>query len=250
MKAQYVEPSGSLPWGVSGLTLSAQSQVPGISLPIARSDRGIFVWQDRYDGMQAVRRQVISTGGANFLATGGLPLTERIHGRAIISGNFALNGCFLTLWKDERRGDRIIYQLSTLDMHPLLEPNGRELNPGGLERHRRFGPRGRQRSLLLPPSLAGQDCRPQDGAGQVSSFRSRHQMGRQVLPHLRMYFPLLWKPSSACFQSLMPPGQLAYTLPMLFGMCRAGVKGICRPGNWGIGIQIAGVETSGLQLKT
>jgi hypothetical protein len=124
-KAQLVVAPGVPAWQSGGITLGTGGSNP---LPLAYPDRGMFAWIAEMDGNTSIRRQVISTGGALFLADGGEPLVESPAGQASIEECVALDGRFLTIWTDTRGNGSIYYQISDMEMQPLLELNGRILN--------------------------------------------------------------------------------------------------------------------------
>lgn len=129
VKSQYIAPSGSLPWGADGIVLSNQGSYNRLPLTAAYSDRGMFAWFDRIEGMDSIQRQVVSTGGALYLGQGGGPISERIAGRANNAGCYAIGNRFCSVWTDYRQSMQICYQVSDLDMQPLFGTAGEELNP-------------------------------------------------------------------------------------------------------------------------
>ncbi len=128
LKTQYVSAAGNLPWGENGITLSAPNRDLTMPMPVAFSDRGMFLWRDQREMQNAIRRQVLSTGGATFQDLGGSPLVSRLNGFAGTIGVAALQDRYLVLFVDIRNGwFNTYYQLCDSDMNPLLEPNGRPL---------------------------------------------------------------------------------------------------------------------------
>lgn len=129
-KAQYVSPSGTGAWGDNGLALSNPVNDLIHPVPVAFSDRGMFLWRDQINMQAAMRRQVLSTGGAAFLALGGAPLVSRLTGIAHLNEVIAMQNRYLLLWTDVRNGwYNLYYQICDADMNPLLEPNGRPFCP-------------------------------------------------------------------------------------------------------------------------
>ncbi|PKN73389.1 MAG: hypothetical protein CVU50_03610 [Candidatus Cloacimonetes bacterium HGW-Cloacimonetes-3] len=129
-KAQLVTPAGVAAWPNEGFTLA--SGYAG-AIAIAYPDRGLFVWKTSLNGVNSIRRQVISTGGSLYFDAAGAPLLELLNGQANLIGCYALNDRFISLWLDSRNYDRIYYQLSNTNLEPLLQENGRALNPPGTE---------------------------------------------------------------------------------------------------------------------
>ena len=130
LKAQYLSPAGDLPWGVGGITINAGD--PMLSGPVAQAfaDRCMFLWADQRDMSNALRLQVLSTGGAAFQDLGGEAQVTRLAGIACISEVFALQDRYLVLWSDLRgSGFELYYQICDTNMNPLLEEGGRPLCP-------------------------------------------------------------------------------------------------------------------------
>lgn len=128
LRAQYVTPVGTIPWGMNGTALSTDAVSFRLSLPLAFSDRAMFLWQDQLGPDNAIRRQVLSTGGATFFAFGGEPAVSRLAGIAQWSKVVALQDRYLVLCQDLRDGwYNLYFQLCDTNMNPLLEPNGRPL---------------------------------------------------------------------------------------------------------------------------
>lgn len=136
LRAQYVTPAGTILWGMNGIVLSTEAVNFRLPLPFAFSDRAIFLWQDQLGPDNAIRRQVLSTGGAPFLALGGEPAVSRLAGIAMWSEVAALQDSYLVLWQDIRNGwYNLYYQLCDANMNPLLEQNGRPLFSQPTEMH-------------------------------------------------------------------------------------------------------------------
>lgn len=130
LKTQYVSPAGNLSWADNGIVLSASNPYIEMPVPVAFSDRAMFLWRDQLEMQNAIRRQVLSTGGAAFLELGGAPLVSRLNGIAEMIGVAALQDRYLVLFNDIRNGwFDTYYQICDSDMNPLLEPNGRPLFP-------------------------------------------------------------------------------------------------------------------------
>ncbi len=130
LKTQYVSASGNLPWADNGIALSAPNPYLEMPIPVAFADRGMFLWRDQREMHNAIRRQVLSTGGAAFLDLGGAPLVSRLNGIAETIGVAALQDRYLVLFSDIRNGwFNTYYQICDSDLNPLLEPNGRPLFP-------------------------------------------------------------------------------------------------------------------------
>jgi hypothetical protein len=125
VKAQMVSSTGVPAWTAEGMTLSADNGSPRV---VAYPDRAMFVWNPDLEGKTSVRRQVISSGGALWLAENGEPLVQRIYGQAYLGDVIALDNKYLSIWSDDRGTGQIFYQLSNSNMEPLLEENGRALN--------------------------------------------------------------------------------------------------------------------------
>lgn len=132
VKAQYVSPSGTAAWGDDGLAISnpGNDYIEFGPVPVAFSDRGMFIWRDQINMQATLRRQVLSTGGAAFLALGGAPLVSRLAGIAQLNEVIAMQDRYLLLWTDIRNGwYNLYYQICDTDLNPLLEPNGRPVCP-------------------------------------------------------------------------------------------------------------------------
>ncbi len=126
VRAQMVNAAGVAAWSAEGMLLSEGNGNP---LVLAYPDRGMFVWSPNLEGSTSVRRQVITTGGALFLAENGEPMTQGLNGQAYLADVVAFDEKFLNIWSDSRSGSQLYYQLSNSNMEPLLEENGRALGP-------------------------------------------------------------------------------------------------------------------------
>jgi hypothetical protein len=129
VRGQYVAPDGSLPWGLNGMALSQLGSADRCPVPAAYEDRGAFYWFDQIEGVAKVQRQVVSTGGANFLDQGGAPLMARLAGFAELGSCVALGDRFCSVWVDFRQSMRIHYQILSSALQPLLDGGGLALNP-------------------------------------------------------------------------------------------------------------------------
>ncbi len=128
-KAQYISPDGSLPWSVNGLAvgLSAYYHVRPLSIPL--SDRGLFLWFNRLNGMDGLNRQVLTSGGNPILPNGGEALISRRAGSAELNECLALDNHYVTVWDDVRDSQKIYYQVLDTNLQALLPEGGQALNP-------------------------------------------------------------------------------------------------------------------------
>ncbi len=130
LKAQYLSPTGTVPWDVGGIAINAGDPMLGKPVALAFPDRGMFLWADQRDSYESLRLQVISTGGAAFQDLGGEAQVTRLVGLANMSEVIALQDRYLVLWTDLRNSYyQIYYQICDTNMNPLLEPDGRLLCP-------------------------------------------------------------------------------------------------------------------------
>ncbi|MDZ4181999.1 MAG: FlgD immunoglobulin-like domain containing protein, partial [Candidatus Cloacimonadaceae bacterium] len=129
LKAQFYDPSGAPQWTEGGLQINTTDRWVDSPMVINQGDRCLLAWQDFLGKNKLLRRQVVSSGGALYLAQGGAPVVEVLSG--IPSGNttIALDDKYFTAWFDLRSSDyKIYYQFLDSNLNPLLEANGRELN--------------------------------------------------------------------------------------------------------------------------
>jgi len=130
LKAQFLSPTGAVPWDEGGIAINAGDFMRGGPVALAFADRGMFLWADRREASEALRLQVLSTGGAAFQDLGGEAQVTRLGGLADMSEVIALQDRYLVLWSDLRKGYyELYYQICDTNMNPLLEEGGRPLCP-------------------------------------------------------------------------------------------------------------------------
>ncbi|MCB5246763.1 MAG: T9SS type A sorting domain-containing protein, partial [Candidatus Cloacimonetes bacterium] len=130
LKAQYLSPLGAVPWGEGGIAINAGDRLRGGPVTLAFADRGMFLWADLREASEALRLQVLSTGGGAFQDLGGEAQVTRLGGLAGMSEVIALQDRYLVLWSDLRNGYyEVYYQICDTNMNPLLEEGGRPLCP-------------------------------------------------------------------------------------------------------------------------
>lgn len=130
LRTQYIDPSGTAIWGDGGIELSAASRLLLSPIPLAFTDKALFLWYDEVGAQAAVRRQVMDTMAARALIPGGAPLVSRLAGITNLLEVVATADKYLVFWADRRNAySNIYYQLCDAAMHPLLEPEGRPLCP-------------------------------------------------------------------------------------------------------------------------
>ena len=130
LKAQYLSALGAVPWGEGGIAINAGDFMRGGPVALAFADRGMFLWADRREASEALRLQVLSTGGAAFQDLGGEAQVTRLGGLADMSEVIALQDRYLVLWSDLRNGYyELYYQICDTNLNPLLEEGGRPLCP-------------------------------------------------------------------------------------------------------------------------
>jgi len=136
-KAHLLNADGGQAWGPNGITLVTNSSS---SIIIPRDDRATYVWMNYENGNACLRRQVLGTSSYHYLPEGGLPIAQRLWGRAYLKGNFALQDRYFLAWEDLRGGSNISYQLLDQNLSILLEPHGRSLPAGrGIQEVRKVG---------------------------------------------------------------------------------------------------------------
>jgi hypothetical protein len=128
-KAQFVSPNGVQVWPNGGYVLTTGYGSTAVS--IGYQDRGLFIWNAKADGMMSIRRQVVNSGGTLFLDPNGETLVQQINGQAYLFGSYTLSERFISVWTDTRNLDHIYYQINNTNLQPLLQDNGRALNPTG-----------------------------------------------------------------------------------------------------------------------
>ncbi|MDP2172582.1 MAG: T9SS type A sorting domain-containing protein [Candidatus Cloacimonadaceae bacterium] len=127
--AQHFDSSGTPQWAPGGMQLSIADRWVQNPVCIAFADRAMFLWQEYAGAKKLIRRQLVSTGGALYLAQGGLPVVDVLNGLAVGGNTIAMNDKYFSAWIDTRSYEsKIYYQISYSDLNPQLEANGRALN--------------------------------------------------------------------------------------------------------------------------
>ena len=103
------------------------------------NDTGIFLWFIRQDTKQRIKLQALGIDGTLAHGSSGLILEERLNGTCDEAPEigkesqcFTLDDKFIITWHDTRAGWEnvgVYYQMFNRNMQPLLEPNGRTLQP-------------------------------------------------------------------------------------------------------------------------
>lgn len=140
-----ISPDGSywLFWQgrIAGFNPSGQSILPNDGLPITEQEAEtpvlscadgncLLVWAETPSTHQ-LRRQLLNPLGSALLPSGGLPIAICLESTAKNPRIYALGNRWISLWEDERvvfGSGQIYYQILQGDS-PLLEPQGRALNP-------------------------------------------------------------------------------------------------------------------------
>ena len=150
-----VEPYAQF-FDTTGAKLFAQSRAvtdelylhPKAMRVLPTGDRGIFLWRDIRNRLQMIKLQILHTDGTLAHAPAGMVLEDRLAG--VCDGGlsrgkhqcFSLGNRFLSIWLEKRTEassideysflkSGIYYQLFDQNMQPLLEPDGRPLQPLG-----------------------------------------------------------------------------------------------------------------------
>ena len=119
---------------------------PKYMVVLPANDRGIFLWHDILNRRQMIKIQVLNIDGTLAHGSSGIALEDRLAG--VCDGArwrhqcFSLGNRFLSIWMERRHETSltdgyqygmsgIYYQLFDANMQPLLELNGRSLQPLG-----------------------------------------------------------------------------------------------------------------------
>ncbi len=126
-----VNPLGEAIFSPDGISFSAK-YVPSALLVAGPDNLSVF-WQEEHNRSLSLRKQMINSDGEVLLGAEGTPIVSRLAGFAMGSRTYVLADKYLCLWSDGRIGgkaSKLFYQIFDDNGSPLLEVNGRELNPG------------------------------------------------------------------------------------------------------------------------
>ncbi len=129
-KIYYVNSEGVSVFGEIGLNYSQDSF--NQPLLICNDSQISLFWRQELNRSLSLNRQVFDQNGTPIFPAGGSPIISHLAGFAAYSQTFALDDKYLVLWSDSRIGGKdtkLCHQILSSTGQPLLEENGRELNP-------------------------------------------------------------------------------------------------------------------------
>lgn len=135
----YVPDSGvyALKVGIDGLPAFQPIQVSGLTgykqRPVltASSDKAMVFWNNNGSMTIGIKAQCVTNSGAILLETEGRDVCGVLNGTTTLERIHNIGNSFLHIYDDSRMfwQNKIYYQITTSEGQPILENNGRALNP-------------------------------------------------------------------------------------------------------------------------
>lgn len=118
-------------------TLAISNDTGDKQIPVIRTfeNRAVFCWNDFSGSTNGLRTQAVSFDGSILQQPEGQHVYSVLNGSTELIDSFNLGNNFLHLYNDTRYSwiNKIYYQITNNNGAPLLEINGRALNPGSTE---------------------------------------------------------------------------------------------------------------------
>lgn len=113
---------------------------------VAQANKAVIVWNDQSAERNGLACQTVTNNGSIVQATDGVVFHSVLNGSATLHKSLSIGNKFALVYGDSRYSwiDKIYYQFTNLLAEPLLEANGRALNPQSFVQERYYD------SLVLP----------------------------------------------------------------------------------------------------